>query len=336
MPETAQQVGKSVSRRAGSATLLAMSLTCAAVLLSSCAHHRCDPTYAGPTARTKELLAYYDYPKRSVDARVERIAERRRYFIERVEFPSAKNVYGTENIKLDYYMQKKEGKFPTVLVLPIAGGVDFSVESFAGYFAARGFNCCIVHNRAVNLNSVQSAEEIEDFFRQSVLDSRQALDYLIERDEVDADKLGCMGLSLGGIKTAMTSAVDARVKYSVMGLAGGSIADIAVSSSEKAIKASIQAAMQQGVSVEDARAEMSEKIKTDPLKLAEYIDARDVLMFIALFDRVVPRECGERLWKAVGKPEVIRLFAGHYTSFLYLPYAQGKSLKFFKRKFRGR
>ncbi|UCG59464.1 MAG: prolyl oligopeptidase family serine peptidase [Phycisphaerales bacterium] len=329
------EVGANISRRSEPVKSFALSLACATVLLSSCAHYRCDPDYGGPTPRNQELLAYYDYPKENVEARVERIAERRRYFIERVEFPSTKTIFGTEDIKLDYYVQKKEGKFPTVLVLPIAGGVDFSVTSFAGYFAARGFNCCIVHNREVNLDKVRSVEELEGYFRQSVLDNRQVLDYLVRRDKVDANRLGCMGMSLGGIKTAMISAVDERIKYCVMGLAGGSIADIAVSSRERAIRDSIKAVVAEGISLEDAHAEMSEKIRTDPIKLAEYIDARNALMFIAAFDRVVPRQTGEKLWKAVGKPEVIRLFSGHYTSFLYLPCAQAESLKFFRRKFRG-
>jgi hypothetical protein len=69
------------------------------------------------------------------------------------------------------------------------------------------------------------------------------------------------------------------------------------------------------------------------LKLAKYIDARNVLMYIASFDRVVPRECGDRLWEAIGKPEVIYLFSGHYSSVLYLPYAETRSLSFFKKKF---
>jgi len=80
-------------------------------------------------------------------------------------------------------------------------------------------------------------------------------------------------------------------------------------------------------------AELSEKIKTDPLNLAGYIDARDVLMYIAAFDQVVPRKCGDELWRAIGKPEVVYFFSGHYGAILYLPYAQWKSLDFFMKKF---
>jgi hypothetical protein len=74
-------------------------------------------------------------------------------------------------------------------------------------------------------------------------------------------------------------------------------------------------------------------VKTDPLKLAEYIDAGNVLMYIARFDQVVPRKCGDRLREAIGGPETIYLFSGHYSSFLYSPWAEAESLSFFRKKF---
>lgn len=303
------------------------------MLLSSCAHYECDPAYAGPKIRATELLEYYNYPSQPIKAKEEIIKEKKKYFIKKIEFPSTKNVFGTEDIKVDYYVQKEKSKYPTVLILPIAGGADFSVKSFARYFAWHKFNCAIVHNRKVNVSDANSAEDVENYFRQTVLDNRQVLNFLIEREEVDKDRLGCLGLSLGGIKASMVAGVDERIKCSVFGLAGGSIADIALNSDEKAIKAYIEEIIKMDLSPEEIHTELSQKVKTDPIKLAGYIDARDVLLFIARFDKVVPRKCGDRLYNSIGKPEVIYFFSGHYTSFLYLPYAEVKSLSFFKKKF---
>ncbi|MGD8500825.1 MAG: dienelactone hydrolase family protein [Phycisphaerales bacterium] len=279
------------------------------------------------------MLEYYSYPKQTIEAKVERICERKRYAVERIEFPSALDVFGTEDIKVDYYVQKKEGKFPTVLVLPIAGGVDFCVKGFAKHFASNGFNCAVVHNRQVDLDDIESAEEVESYLRQAVIDSRQVLDYLVEREEVDADRLGCLGLSLGGIKAIAVSGVDGRLKCTVIGLAGGSIADIALLSKEKSLKDYMKGLIEMGISPEAIRIELSDKVVTDPLQVAEHVDAREVLMYIAMFDKVIPRECGDKLWEATGKPEVVYLFSGHFTSLLYLPYAERSSLDFFKRRF---
>jgi hypothetical protein len=87
-----------------------------------------------------------------------------------------------------------------------------------------------------------------------------------------------------------------------------------------------------GATLEDIHAELTDRIKTDTIALAPYIDARNTLMFIAQFDKAVPRECGERLRQAIGKPETIYLLSGHYGAFLYLPYAQQESLNFIRRK----
>ncbi|MFX0206901.1 MAG: alpha/beta hydrolase [Candidatus Hodarchaeota archaeon] len=303
------------------------------LLFSSCAHYQCDPAYDGPSKRNAEMLEYYSYPKRVIEAKVEKIELRKKYTVERIEFPSTLNVFGTENIRFDYYMQKNTGKFPTLLVLPITSGIDFPVKSFAHHFASNGFNCAVVHNRKFNLKDIESAEEVENYFRQTVLDNRQVLDYIVERKEVDENRLGCIGFSLGGIKASLISGVDKRLKCCILCLAGGSIADIALLSKEQDIRDYIRELMKRGISSEAILIELSEKVETDPLELAKYIDARNVLMYIARFDQVVPRKCGDRLWEAIGKPEMIYLFSGHYSSFVYLPYAESESLSFFTKKF---
>ena len=315
------------------ARVFELILVSSTVLLCSCAHYKCDSDYAGPGTRNAELLEYYSYPKQQIKAQVEKIGEKKHYLVQRIEFPSALNVFGTENIKIEFYVQKKAGKFPTVLVLPISGGIDFSVRGFAKLFASNGFNCAIVYNRHVDLDDTETAEEVENYFKQTVLDNRQILDYLVEREEVDSDRLGCLGLSLGGIRASMIAGVDERLKCTVMGLAGGSIADINMLSDKKEIRQYKEELIGMGISSEIIYAELSDKVITDPLRLAQYIDARNVLMLTAMFDRVVPRKCCNQLRNAMGKPETVYLLSGHYSSFLYLPYAERKSLDFFKEKF---
>jgi len=326
---------------------LGLFLSFCVVWGSSCAHYQLDPTYSGPHSRTAQMLEYYNYPQQPTDVRIEKTKETKRFTISRIYLPSAVNVFGTEDIKLDYYVQtsaarlpdeqgsvepKKQGKFPTVIIFPISGGVDFSVRSFAKCFASHGFNCAIIHNRKADLEDAKTAEDVENYFQQVVIDARQVLDWLVQRPEVDAEKLGCLGLSLGGIKATIVTAVDERIKCTVIGLAGGSIADVALSSKEHEIEHYINEFVKLGIKPQDIHSELSQKVKTDPLNLAPYINAANVLMYIAVFDRVVPTQSGEKLWKIMGKPEVIHLFSGHYGSFLYLPYAQSESLRFFKKK----
>jgi hypothetical protein len=303
------------------------------VLLCSCAHYQCNPDYTCPSKRSAELLEYYSYPGQKIEAKVEKIGEKKHYIIERIEFPSALNVFDNENIKVDFYVQKKAGEFPTILVLPIANGIDFCAKGFARHFASNGLNCAIVHNRDIKIENIQNAEYVEDYLRQTVLDSRQILDYLVEREKVDSKKLGCLGMSLGGVRASIVSAVDERLQCCVIGLAGGSMADIAFLSELKEVRRYIKRLVERGISPETIRTEISDKIRTDPLKLAEYIDARETLMYIAMFDRVIHRKSGDKLREAAGKPEAVYIFSGHFTSLLFLPYAEHDSLNFFKKKF---
>lgn len=54
-----------------------------------------------------------------------------------------------------------------------------------------------------------------DMTVQSVVDYRRAIDYLSTRTEIDADRLGAIGFSMGGMMTFILSAVEPRIKVSV-------------------------------------------------------------------------------------------------------------------------
>ena len=75
---------------------------------------------------------------------------------------------------------------------------------------------------------------------------------------------------------------------------------------------------------------MRASIRSDPLRLAPYIDRGRVLMVIARFDRSVGTRNSVRLWNALGRPAVINLPLGHYSSILALPYLHGRALLFFR------
>ena len=47
-------------------------------------------------------------------------------------------------------------------------------------------------------------------------DDRKSIDYLYTRDEIDKDRIGCCGLSLGGFRSAHLAALDDRIKCSVV------------------------------------------------------------------------------------------------------------------------
>jgi dienelactone hydrolase len=65
----------------------------------------------------------------------------------------------------------------------------------------------------VNNQCFISGSSVARYF---IWDGVRALDYLVSRPEVDADRLGCHGLSGGGTQTAYISSVDERVKVAAI------------------------------------------------------------------------------------------------------------------------
>jgi dienelactone hydrolase len=116
-----------------------------------------------------------------------------------------------------------EGRLPAVVCLHGLGG---NKEGLAGYleeFARRGFVGVALDaryhgDRAGNLTqamaeSFRTGKE-HPYLWDTVWDTWRVLDYLQTRSDVDKDRLGVMGISLGGHTTWMVSA-DSRVKAAV-------------------------------------------------------------------------------------------------------------------------
>jgi len=54
------------------------------------------------------------------------------------------------------------------------------------------------------------------FLHLDICDAQRCLDYLQSRPEVDGERLGCMGCSFGGTMTTYVSALDERIKASII------------------------------------------------------------------------------------------------------------------------
>ena len=61
--------------------------------------------------------------------------------------------------------------------------------------------------------------------RQTVLDCRRAVAWLAARPEVDADRLGIFGTSLGSFMGALVAAAEPRVHSACLLLGGGGLVD---------------------------------------------------------------------------------------------------------------
>ncbi len=308
---------------------------CSVLCASSCAYAPLRSSYAGPQPLPAAIAAYYAYPKRTAPATVTPIAERRRFREFLVQFPlsAPEGFEPTEpTVEFEWYESTAPGRRPAILFNPILGG-DYPLErGICRHLASYGFHVALVHRKTLKIGPDQEIARLERLLRQSVLRTRQVVDWLEAHERVDPSRMGSYGISMGGIATIMAAAVEPRLRAHVAALAGGSIPDILLTSRDQLLaKPRARYLEARGMDLKTMEGLLREHVRTDPIRLAPYVDSRNVLLFIALADRTIGRENELRLWRALGQPTVVFMPTGHYTAYLLLPYLKYASLRFFRR-----
>jgi hypothetical protein len=305
----------------------------ASLLLLGCSHVALNSSYSGPKPLPAEIKDRYAYPKGAGPVSERVLKRTKRYTVRRIEFPSTYNILSMKNnITIDYYDIHPMGRAPVVMVLPILGGGNGIARSFAQSFAENGYAAVLVH-RQEEYKKLNSLNLLNPTLEQIVIDHRQAIDWIETRPELDAGRIGVFGISMGGIKGALLDAIEERVAASVLVMAGGDIPYILTKSNEDTIAKRRKALMRaEKITAGELYNQLSSMITADPLRLAEYIDARKILLILARYDEVVPFKKGEELRHKIGNPETIYLLSGHYSAALYIPYVEYKSLRFFDRQ----
>lgn len=154
------------------------------------------------------------------------------YFIEKLVLESLPHYYITANL----YRPNASGRYPGVL-LPLGHWENGkpAVERIAANLAVKGFVVLAydpvgqgerlqAYDRRLERSLAGGATDQhfmtgcqalligQSFARYRIWDAKRALDYLVSRPEVDADRIGCTGCSGGGTLTTYISALDPRIK----------------------------------------------------------------------------------------------------------------------------
>ncbi len=166
---------------------------------------------------------------------------------------------------------------------------------------------------------------------QGAADVRRTVDLLAARPEVDPGKIGVAGISLGGLLGASTAAEESRLSRAALILAGGDLMAV--------IKAADEAHELRECLEKlppDQRTELEAIVHAaDPLSHAAGLRGRAeqgrVLMINGTDDRVMPRQCAEKLAAALGMSDrVVWLDGlGHYTAMAALPRIMQTTVDFF-------
>jgi hypothetical protein len=315
-------------------------------VLSGCFRLSGNSSYPGAPERPEAMERYYkpERPYGGFREEIEKTTDE--YTLKRITIESYAGP-----IVVDYF----QGTTPSdalVLVFPVLGGKNFIEKHIARYLVESGIDAAIV-NRSNEFKDPTKFEQLEEIFRLNIIRDRLALDFF--QAEYGKTQFGSFGISRGAINVALTAGVDARLKHNVLAMGGTDLVNLFRDSNQARIENYIQTvSTSRGYSKDQFFDALRAQLVTDPKYTAQYLDGRNTLLVLGIFDRTVPFSYGMKLREQIGRPETIFLFADHYVSLAYtqtvsllppskektgifpFPYIEQEAVSFYKRSFEGK
>lgn len=227
---------------------------------------------------------------------------------------------------------EREGPMPAVVVLHWLGGDFAALDLMCAMLAQRGVGALMLYlphygpRREGDTRMITSDQELlVDNFRQAVLDVRRAGDWLAAQPEVDAERLGVMGISLGSIVSELVSGIDHHFARQAFLIGGADVPSIVLGNARE-VRRLRQAVEARGLSLDDMRRIWH---PVEPLTWASRIRPQTTLMVAATDDEIIPRSCTEALQAAIGLEQVEWYQGGHYDIALQLLRVGGMVVRHF-------
>lgn len=239
-------------------------------------------------------------------------------------FPSPVKSSCPENntVHADYYRPGGAGPFPCVIVLDILDGTEKVARLCASTLAQNGIGGLFVtlpyygprrpagsKLRMLSTDVPRSVEAV----RQSVLDLRCATAWMAARPEVDPQRLGIMGTSLGSLIGTLTAEMEPRLGRVAILLGGGGFVDAYY---DHPRARPYREAWEAAGGTRDAVVKFLAPV--DPLTYAANLKDRKVLMLAAKHDQIILPKMTEALWNATGRQQIYWVDGDHFSAALYL------------------
>ncbi|MEJ2604618.1 MAG: hypothetical protein P8172_15265 [Gammaproteobacteria bacterium] len=311
------------------------ALATMAILVTACASSgRVPRDYPGPRPFPAESVLTYCHDRRAMTDEFELLTDADDYRVYAVTLRIAGDAEDDPPITFEFYEQKSGEAVPVAILLPILNGQKNVMRPFANHFVGHGYAVIIV-DTTQRKTLLEDIVEPEPAILKTIERHRRVIDWAESRRDLDTSRLGVFGASLGGFNALFLTAVDNRVGVLSIALVGGSLADVLMASDERRIVRAVEEAEHRlGMTDAELRAYLTERIATEPLTLAPYLDANRVLMVLARFDNAVPFERQAALHEAMGRPRAITLPTGHGSAALYLFYLRARVREFFDEALR--
>lgn len=281
---------------------------------------------------------FYSYEKKSFPHKLELVEKTVGYKHYSFSYPSVVETdYPEDIVYLDFYEPRGQDTYPAVIFLShLAGGTPQIEGAFCRDLASNGIAALLVQTafqKEYRFTRTWIKEELKQkgvdeliqLLRQLIIEARRGIDWLEELPKIEKDRIGIMGISLGGIIVPVISGVDDRIKSMVIILGGGDIGEIIWNGQTTRLykKRLIEEGIRSAWELE------RRWWMLDPLTFAFKSKARPSMMINARFDIDVSRASTLKLWRTLEQPKLSWLPTGHYTSIFTIGYAKIKTIQHF-------
>jgi dienelactone hydrolase len=151
----------------------------------------------------------------------------------------------------------------------------------------------------IRFTETDSAEQV-----QLVTDLQRAVDLLVARPDIDANRLGFMGFSYGAAMGALFVGIERRLKTGILVVADGGLVTHFTGPDDAGALA--------GLTCAQRRRWLESMIPIEPVKYLGFAPPTSLLLQSGTTDDLVPVRDAERLHDAAREPKTIRWYnAGH-------------------------
>jgi dienelactone hydrolase len=249
-----------------------------------------------------------------------------------VKSPTPEN----NTVYAEYYRPSGDGPFPCVIILDVTAGNQMLSRHMSAYLAYHRVAGLFVQmayygprrpaGSRLRLLSPSIPHTVAAV-TQTVLDLRVATAWMASRREIDPNRLGILGTSLGSFLSALTGEMEPRLGRVAVLLGGGGFVDAYYDHPQAASLRKLFEA------VGGTREQVKKLIAPiDPLTCAANLKSRKLLIVAASRDDIVPPQMARWLWEASGKQKIVWYDTTHYGAALSLAAGLEHILSHFQEK----
>lgn len=284
---------------------------CAALLVLSGCSTQPSASYPRPSLPLPRVIAErYEIPASLREEMLVPIGRQRH-----IDFYRGRLGSDSEKVEFHYLVPESDHPQPFMLLLPILAGGDVLMWTVAWDLAQRGYAVAWTRRVASAMQPGQRAPEMEELFRRTVVHNRMLLEWLRTQEAVDNQRMGLIGISMGGIVGGVVLALEPDLAGGGLCLAGGDLPDLIMASDESRVRRWRDWRFREdGIGSSELRRELATHLVSDPARLGAYVATERVFLVGALFDAVVPLSNQDVLWESLGRPRRMLVPLGHYTS----------------------